>query len=410
MENFTILKNKMFDCETKINILVDMCLGQESPEIILDNLSLAISLLANCRSHLDVESRSISKDNLKEKSLDVIKVEFTDKADVINKDKISGDKNTKEADVNKNKEGLDDSIISEIKEDVDMNSDIDPLIETEDINTANADNNCKKEIHESQIINEKINFENSSNCSDSMNELKSITLSTNGGYSCDICNRIWQSNKALQKHKRTFDHEALRCNDCGRYFAYPKDLKRHLLSHSNEKPFCCDLCGKTLRTKWNVQFHKERVHGNKAKELSCKVCGKSFAYDEYLKSHMKIAHTREKCWACEQCGVTFNIKQSLTRHMQTHTEERPFQCDICEKAFKSERDLGAHQRTHSLVKPYQCEECEVSLTHQSSMVRHYRTVHKIVKTVKYKPPVLIAEDSFINLPEREFFNHLIPYI
>ena len=402
MENFLSLRNKMFDCETRINNLVDMCLGQDSPDIILHNLSLVISLLANCRSHLDVKSslsnlKWNSTITLKEKSLDVIKVEFTDKSDV-NNDKTSSENFEKE--VNKHNECLDDTNASEIKEDVEMNSDCDPLFEPEEIIISSTEDNCKLEIKESECerTNEKINFEDSLKIDDldSMNRIN--TKTSNDGFSCDICNRTWQSNKALQKHKRMFDHEALRCNDCGRYFAYPKDLKRHLLSHSNEKPYCCDICGKTLKTKWNVQFHKERVHGNKTKELPCNICGKSFAYEEYLKSHMKIAHTTEKCWACEQCGVTFNIKQSLSRHMQTHTEERPYQCDICEKAFKSERDLGAHQQTHSIVKPYQCEECEVTLTHQSSMVRHYRTVHKIVKTVKYKPPVLISEESFINLP------------
>ena len=54
------------------------------------------------------------------------------------------------------------------------------------------------------------------------------------------------------------------------------------------------------------------------------------------------------------------------------------------------RDLTAHERSHSRVKLYECEECQVSLTHQSSMVRHYRTVHKMVKTVKTKQPVLSA--------------------
>lgn len=376
----------MFECETRINNLVDMCLGQDSPEIILDNLSLVISLLANCRSHLDVKSslsnlKLNSTSTLKEKSLDVIKVEVTDKSDV-----------------NDVSECLDDTNASEIKEDVEMNSDCDPLIEPEEIITTNTEDYCKLEIKEGESTNEKIDLKDSFKVDDFDSNDKIKIKTSNDGYSCDLCNRTWQSNKALQKHRRTFDHEALRCNDCGRYFAYPKDLKRHLLSHSNEKPFCCDICGKTLRTKWNVQFHKERVHGNKTKELPCNICGKSFAYEEYLKSHMKIAHTTEKCWACEQCGVTFNIKQSLSRHMQTHTEERPYQCDFCEKTFKSERDLGAHQRTHSIVKPYQCEECEVSLTHQSSMVRHYRTVHKIVKTVKYKPPVLISQEPFINLP------------
>merc|ERR1719495_649722 len=50
------------------------------------------------------------------------------------------------------------------------------------------------------------------------------------------------------------------CNECGKVFLYPKDLKKHLLVHMKIFPFCCKLCQKGVRTISNMYKHLRQRH------------------------------------------------------------------------------------------------------------------------------------------------------
>ena len=47
-----------------------------------------------------------------------------------------------------------------------------------------------------------------------------------------------------------------------------------------------------------------------------------------LKEHRKT-HTADKVFACDDCGKSFNMRRKLVKHRVRHTGERPYGCPAC---------------------------------------------------------------------------------
>lgn len=51
------------------------------------------------------------------------------------------------------------------------------------------------------------------------------------------------------------------CSLCGKSFQSPKDLRRHILTHTGEKPYPCPYCSHRAALKGNLKVHVITVHG-----------------------------------------------------------------------------------------------------------------------------------------------------
>ncbi|XP_046726113.1 PR domain zinc finger protein 5 isoform X2 [Silurus meridionalis] len=186
---------------------------------------------------------------------------------------------------------------------------------------------------------------------------------------CTICNRKCSSSVNLQEHRKI--HEIFDCPACDKKFISTNQLKRHMITHSEKRPYTCEICNRSFKRLDQVTAHK--IIHSEDKPYKCKLCWKEFAHRNVYKNHKKT-HSEERPFQCEECKALFRTPFSLQRHLLIHNSERTFKCDQCDATFKRKDTLNVHiQVVHDGHKKYKCDLCEKAFVTPSVLKSHKKT-------------------------------------
>lgn len=228
--------------------------------------------------------------------------------------------------------------------------------------------------------------------------------------------------------------EQLKCSFCTKTFTKSRNLRRHILTHTDVKPYRCKTCETCFSRHDHLKYHQTRCRGKKQHSevhiqqiefdhvssqvkgepqsdvFKCIACLKTFSSHSNLTRHISLLHSTFKPFSCKRCGTGFTAKDSLKRHsvrgnckmspgkclktfqmpiksdtsMQTcretsklmqrieghYSNKWKFPCEYCPRRFKNQTQLKLHTRLHTGEKPFGCASCDERFIRRDYLKRH----------------------------------------
>ena len=235
---------------------------------------------------------------------------------------------------------------------------------------------------------------------------------------CASCNLEFDDSKSLELHQcqEIEQDQNVKCNFCEKDFPTETSLNRHVVSHYNNptKNLKCDICDKKFRLPQNLTNHNKWIH-ERVKPRSQK--RRKFNSYKRLKKHMltvkkksKITRKKNSTFAsennskddesvvsplpendnqtkrnhCEECNITFALKQTLELHIQSFHKK-------VEDSQQEQPSSDQKDSTEQVAKPenikvdkkkYECKKCEKKFTKKLTLQMHVKVVHDKIKNLK----------------------------
>ncbi|XP_055298979.1 zinc finger protein 814-like [Sitodiplosis mosellana] len=180
-------------------------------------------------------------------------------------------------------------------------------------------------------------------------------------FECDICGKIfiWKCDLKYHILATHVKVKQFKCEICSKAFSSKGHLTRHELIH--------------LKDTLPRDDPRIKRHNYEHELVECEICSKRLQR-VHLKGHIKL-HTDEKPFQCDICHKSFKTKQNVRKHKVRHTDEQPFECSFCSQKFKTQRNQRNHELVHRNEQPHACPFCNKKFLFNQDFHMHFRSVH-----------------------------------
>ncbi len=96
--------------------------------------------------------------------------------------------------------------------------------------------------------------------------------------------------------------EGYECEACGFRFATEEGFDKHTVLCKQERPHICQDCGRGFARSHFLEMHVKKAHVS----CACRVCGARFPDQSWLDQHMRT-HTQDRPYKCDICSKLFFV-------------------------------------------------------------------------------------------------------
>lgn len=258
---------------------------------------------------------------------------------------------------------------------------------------------------------------------------------------CSLCKDVFNDAQVLRKHCFTHISESSsnQCPFCKLTFRIRRNLLRHMIKHTGDKPFSCENCGKQFYRDCYLKFHSQRCSHAHTRHLvtmdakmktttqyQCSYCPRKLTKKRDLKGHHR-AHKRNTLLLCSRCGQYFGFtklnqhqrncvgtvelntgspdgnfskRTSLTNQnvhkislQSSATKKLQLNCPHCTQKFRYRSLLLRHLVSHTGVQPYACMHCGHRYGSQTMCLQHEAFCDGVYK----EEPLKVKSDAAAKL-------------
>lgn len=171
---------------------------------------------------------------------------------------------------------------------------------------------------------------------------------------CPFCQKVYSREDTLFDHMKSVHLETAECSICGKVLGSHQKLLRHHMTHTDDRPFSCELCPLTFKRSDTLKCHKDNVHRDECGDgndifiaRQCRSCLKKDIHNHHLVWCMRFGKPRRE-HQCLICFKSYFCCFCINGHHNKHNldeipRSKAFQCDKCFRLLASKKTLSQHK-------------------------------------------------------------------